>query len=203
MGDEISNAASSEPEDEKERETRSGVPPSFDPEKFYQILRVRLLYFFAPLVIFLVLNIFGVWGGLMERFATDTGSVAIGPISAGAIAVGWISFGGFSVGLLSLGGLGVGLVAVGGGSIGIIAMGGGAIGLVAIGGGAIGVVSIGGGAIGYVALGGRARGIYVLAGRGTGRHVFDRTRQDPLAVQFFCKYLPGLRRAFSPETGSA
>ena len=203
MGDDNPNAAGGEPEDEKEQEARSGVPPGFDSERFDQILLVRLLYFFAPLAIFLVLNIFGVWGELMKRFATDTGSVAIGPISAGGIAVGLISYGGLAVGLLSLGGLGVGFVAVGGGSVGIIAMGGGAIGLLAIGGGAMGMVAIGGGAIGYVALGGGARGIYVLAGRGAGRHVFDRTRQDPVAVQFFCKYMPGLRRAFSPDTGSA
>ncbi len=203
MGYGIPNAASGEPEDEKQWGTRSEVPPGFDPERFDRILFVHLLYFFAPLVIFMVLNIFGVWGGLMERFATDTGSVAIGPISAGGIAVGLISYGGLAVGLLTLGGLGVGFVAVGGGCIGIIAMGGGAIGLVAIGGGAVGVVAVGGGAIGYVAIGGGARGIYVLAGRGAGRYVFDRTRQDPAAVRFFCKYLPGLRRAFSPETGSS
>ncbi len=203
MGCGIPNAASGEPEDEKQSGTGSGVPPGFDPERFDRILHVHMWYFFAPLVIFLILNFFGVWVELMKHFATDTGSVAGGPISAGGIAVGWISYGGIAFGLLSLGGLGVGVVAVGGGSIGVIATGGGAFGLVAIGGGAMGVVAIGGGAIGYVALGGGARGIYVLASRGAGRYVFDRTRQDPVAVQFFCKYLPGLRRAFSPDTGSA
>lgn len=196
MEDDIPTPAKDKPGD------GAGVSTDFNPDRFQRILITHLAYSFAPLMILLVLNVFGVWGLLMKTLATDTGAVAIGPISAGGMAVGLISYGGLAVGLLSFGGLGVGFVAVGGGSVGVIAMGGGAIGLVAIGGAAMGVVAVGGGSLGYVAVGGGARGIYVLAGDGRGRHVFDRRRQDQVAVQFFCKYLPGLRRAFNPDAGS-
>ena len=39
--------------------------------------------------------------------------------------------------------------------------------------------------------------MYVLAGGGKGRYVFDRNRQDPEAVAFFCQYIPWLRTALA------
>ena len=97
---------------------------------------------------------------------------------------------------LAIGGLAVGVVAMGGAAIGLLAFGGGALGVVAIGGGAVGVVAIGGGALGIVAVGGGACGVYALGGGTRGRYRLDAQHQDPHAVRFFCRWLPGLRRAF-------
>jgi hypothetical protein len=121
------------------------------------------------------------------------------PVSLFGLPVGVLAVHG--IGLISVGGLAVGFLAVGGGAVGVVAIGGGAVGLIAFGGGAIGLLAaFGGGAIGYIAVGGGAFGVYVLAGDGKGRHVFDRRRQDPVAVEFFCRWMPRLRTAFAAET---
>jgi len=114
-------------------------------------------------------------------------------IASGIAPVGVLSFGPLAVGVITVGG--VGLISFGG--IGVISFGGIALGGIAIGGGACGLIAVGGGAIGYIAAGGAARGVYVLAGAGKGRDVFDRRRQDPKAVEFFCKYVPRLSKAFT------
>jgi hypothetical protein len=107
--------------------------------------------------------------------------------------IGWLSVGPQAFGLVSI--FGVGLISFGG--VGIVSFGGVALGAVALGGGACGLIAVGGGALGVVAVGGGALGVYVLAGSGRGRHVFDRRRQDPEAVEFFCKYVPRLRTVFT------
>jgi hypothetical protein len=103
------------------------------------------------------------------------------------------------IGLVSVGGAGVGVIAFGGLAVGIVAIGGGAIGIISFGGGSLGVIAVGGGAIGYIAIGGGAAGKYVLAERGKGRYVFDPKRQDPEAVELFCRWFPRLRQAFTAE----
>jgi hypothetical protein len=119
------------------------------------------------------------------------------PVTVAGSPVGIFALEG--IGLVSVGGLGLGVLAFGGGAFGIVAVGGGAIGLVAFGGGAIGVMASGGGALGYIAIGGGAFGKYVLAGDGKGRYVLDRRRQDPEAVEYFCRRFPRLRNAFTEQ----
>jgi len=106
------------------------------------------------------------------------GVITVGPLAAGVISVG-------GIGIISLGG------------VGILSFGGIGLGAIALGGAACGLIAIGGAALGYIAVGGGACGVYVLAGSGKGRYVFDRRRQDPEAVEFFCKYVPRLRNAFT------
>jgi hypothetical protein len=127
-------------------------------------------------------NLFGL---SVEMGIAPIGVVAVGPLAIGVITM--------------LGGVGV----ISFGGIGIVSFGGGALGVVAVGGGACGVIAVGGGALGYIAIGGGALGVYVLAGGGKGQYVFDRRRQDPEAVEFFCKWVPRLRTAFTAEPGSA
>ena len=124
------------------------------------------------------------------------GRDVLGGLNWDVLGIPLISSNVIGLGIISIGGLAVGFLALGGGACVVIAVGGGAIGLVAIGGGAIGVIAMGGGAAGLIAVGGGAAGYYVLAGSGRGKHVLSYTRQDPQAVQFFCKYLPRLREAF-------
>jgi len=99
--------------------------------------------------------------------------IARGVLAMGDVAFGVVAFGGVALGGISFGGL----------SLGVIAFGGLAIGAgLALGGMAIGTVAIGGFAIGYYAMGGGAAGAHVISG----------TRQDPEALRFFQRYLPGL-----------
>jgi len=112
----------------------------------------------------------------------------VGVMANGIGAAGVVAHGALAIGLVSFGGLG----------IGVIALGGGAVGVIAIGGGACGLVAIGGGALGFVAIGGGARGVYVFAGKGYGRHVFDGQTEDEEAARFFARFVPGLKRAFTP-----
>jgi hypothetical protein len=69
-------------------------------------------------------------------------------------------------------------------------MGGLGVGAVAIGGVAAGVVAAGGVAFGYFACGGTAFGTYVLSG----------LIQDPEAIHFFGRWIPGLE-AWAPPPG--
>jgi hypothetical protein len=114
-------------------------------------------------------------------------------VALGVAQVGLLGFGPQAFGVISFGGLGV----LSFGGIGLVSFGGAALGVVALGGAACGLIAVGGAACGYVAVGGGAVGVYVLAGGGKGRHVFDRRRQDPEAIEFFCKYVPRLRTAFT------
>jgi len=104
---------------------------------------------------------------------------------------------GMGLGVIAFGGLAIGVVAIGGGAIGVVAIGGAAVGLIAIGGGAFGVIAVGGGAIGYIAIGGGGLGRFVLAGDGRGKAVLSRRRQDAEAVEFFTRYFPRFKRAFT------
>lgn len=98
------------------------------------------------------------------------------------VAKGWIAIGNIAVGGLAIGGLAFGVIPIGGLAIGLAALGGAAIGLLAFGGAAIGYIAVGGGAVGYYAVGGGA----------LGAHVICADRQDPAAVEFFGRYVPGL-----------
>jgi hypothetical protein len=71
---------------------------------------------------------------------------------------------------------------------------GGSVGVIAFGGGAIGLIAAGGGAVGYYALGAGGMGRYVLACGGLGQYLFTPHRQDPEAVELFCRWLPRLRK---------
>jgi hypothetical protein len=102
---------------------------------------------------------------------------------------------GLGLGVVALGGAAFGAIAMGGFAFGLIAVGGGAVGVVAIGGGSVGVLAVGGGAVGYVAVGGGATGYYALGQRAYGKHALGLNRQDPEAVEFFRRYIPGLNRA--------
>jgi hypothetical protein len=109
---------------------------------------------------------------------------AKGVIAIGDIATGWIALGGVARGVLAIGGLALGLVSVGGLSMGAVALGGMAVGGLALGGAAVGGVAIGGLAIGYYALGGVAMGQHAVGG----------LSRDPLAAEWFGRFVPWLRR---------
>jgi hypothetical protein len=102
---------------------------------------------------------------------------------------------GIGLGVVSFGGLAVGAIAVGGFGFGLVAFGGCAVGVVAVGGGAVGVIAIGGGAIGYIAVGGGATGYYALGQKAHGKYALGLNRHDQEAIDFFVRYVPGLRRA--------
>jgi hypothetical protein len=119
----------------------------------------------------------------------------IGPIPV--FDVGGMTSGmyGQGFGIISCGGVAFGGIAMGGGAVGLIAMGGAAVGVVAVGGGACGVIAIGGGAFGYIAIGGNASGYYAMGQKASGKFALGINRQDQEAVDFFVRYVPGLRRA--------
>jgi hypothetical protein len=163
--------------------------PNFHPLEFMRALRRALLVIMLPLYGIVPLILLGQW------LAPNVAKTRIGPVrvvdlgGAGSrhqgLGLGVFAFGGAALGAVGVGGLGAGVIAFGGGAIGIVAVGGGAVGVVAIGGGAVGFVALGGGAVGYYAMGQRAAGKYVLA--------FN--RQDPEAVAFFRRWVPGIHRA--------
>jgi hypothetical protein len=64
-----------------------------------------------------------------------------------------------------------------------------------VGGGSVGVIAVGGGAVGYIALGGGACGYLAMAQRAAGKYVLAFNRQDPEAVEFFKRWVPGVGRA--------
>lgn len=100
------------------------------------------------------------------------------------VARGWIAFGDVAIGGLAVGGVALGGVTFGGCAVGLLAaVGGAALGGVAIGGVAIGGIATGGLAVGYLALGGIAVGAHVVWG----------TVRDPVAVDFFGRWMPCLR----------
>ncbi|NLF08034.1 MAG: hypothetical protein GX594_08650 [Pirellulaceae bacterium] len=103
------------------------------------------------------------------------GIVAIGDVAAGVLALG-----GVARGLLAIGGVAIGVFALGGCSLGLAALGGLAVGGFAFGGCAIGVVAVGGLAVGYLACGGAA----------FGAHVVNAQCCDPVAADFFRRWLP-------------
>ena len=163
--------------------------PNFKPQVFLKVLNRTVLVAMIPL-----------WLGLGSMFFVNYVTPAIKTATVGGIplfsfagqggkvrgiGIGLISYGGVAVGAVALGGVGVGLLAFGGCAFGVVAVGGGAFGLIAVGGGAFGIVAVGGGATGYFALGQKARGKYALG----------LNRQDQEAIDFFVKYVPGLRRA--------
>jgi hypothetical protein len=174
-----------------------------DQQKFGSIVGTNvLLLAFAPFVIAVAIaNSFpyektvsdATVFGLPLLHAGDTFSVGI--VAHEAIAIGLVSVGGLSFGLISIG-AGIGIIQIGFGP-GIIASGPCAFGVFAVGGAWCGLIAIGGASVGYVAIGGGACGVYVLAGGGKGRYVCDRRRQDVMAVEFLCRYVPRLRHAFA------
>jgi len=166
------------------------VQGKLDQRKFGSVVVTNLMLLFGPfLVATFVLQAVVMSGAAdtpLTLFGVPLVAIGVAPVgmfTVGPLAVGLISFGG--VGVISF--AGVGLVSFGGAGVGVLAMGGAVCGLIAVGGAAVG----------YVAAGGAALGVYVLAGSGKGRYVFDRRRQDPEAVVFFCKYVPRLKRAFT------
>lgn len=95
--------------------------------------------------------------------------------------------------IIAIGDMATGVVAVGGFARGVIALGGLAIGVVSFGGAAVGaLLAFGGAALARVAFGGFACGYYAVGGGTIGQYVIDGAKQDPEAVQFFQKWLPGL-----------
>jgi hypothetical protein len=127
--------------------------------------------------------------------------IALGPdLSTGETlgrAWGIFAFGDIATGVIAIGKLARGIVAIGAVAVGLVSMGGLAIGAgVAIGGSAIGFVALGGAALGFAAIGGGALGYYSCGGGALGKHVVDAMNQDPEAIRFFSKWLPGFDRFF-------
>jgi hypothetical protein len=164
--------------------------PSFDPIKFQRALAKPMLLVMLPIMLLAPLLVLGISLGRRVIPPMDVlgfpliDFAGIGTRHPG-VGIGVIGVGGAGIGVIGIGGLGVGIIALGGGSIGLLAVGGGSLGLIAVGGGACGYIAIGGGACGYYALGQRAQGKYVLA----------LNRQDDEAIEFFCRFFPGLRAA--------
>jgi hypothetical protein len=118
------------------------------------------------------------------------GIIAIGDIATGVLAIGGIARGG-----LAIGGVAFGVIAVGGCALSLLlAMGGFALGLLAIGGVAIGGIAMGGCAGGVVAFGGMAVGYYAYGETAYGVHVISSITQSPDAVEFFGRFIPGLKQ---------
>lgn len=115
------------------------------------------------------------------------------------VAFGYDPFSGrprIAVGVIAVGNIAVGLAALGGVVFGVLAFGGVAIGLAAFGGVGVGVLlAMGGAAIGAVAIGGAAAGYYAAGGAAAGVHTISAAAQDPAAIQFFERLLPGLGEA--------
>jgi hypothetical protein len=162
--------------------------PNFHPREFLAALRRAValvtvppwVLFGAAVLVALVLH--------MPRWR-------IGPIPV--LDIGGMTSGmyGQGFGIISCGGVAFGGIVFGGAAIGLIAVGGAAVGVVAIGGGAVGVIAVGGGAFGYIALGGNAVGYYAMGQKAAGKYALGLNRQDQEAVDFFVRYVPGLRRA--------
>jgi hypothetical protein len=165
--------------------------PNFKPDVFRKVLSRTITIAMLPLLV-----------GLGSMFAINYLAPGLKMARVGDIPVfsfagqggkvrgigmGVVSFGGASFGAVAVGGMAVGLVAVGGCAIGVVAIGGGAFGVIAVGGGSFGVIALGGGANGYFALGEKARGKYALG----------LNRQDQEAIDFFRRFVPGLRAALT------
>lgn len=167
--------------------------PGFDLLAFGKAMRYYFFVYGAPMIVLANLLV-----PLGLHFRKSIPHIELLPgfplIDPGGMYSGRLGIG---FGLIAFGGLAVGVIAIGGAAIGVVAIGGGAFGLLAIGGGAVGFIAIGGGAVGYIAVGGGGYGYYVLVGDGAGKHVISRKRQDPTAIEFFTRYLPRLRNAFT------
>jgi len=162
--------------------------PNFHPREFLKVLQRTIALITVPPWV-----LFGMAVGL--AFALGISRLRIGPIPV--IDIGGMTSGmyGQGFGIISCGGIAFGGIAMGGGAIGLVAMGGAAVGVVAIGGGSVGVIAVGGGACGYIALGGSAVGYYAMGQKAGGKYALGLNRQDQEAVDFFVRYIPGLRRA--------
>ena len=165
--------------------------PNFKPHVFVKVLNRTILIAMIPLwlgiaSVFFVnfvtprIKMATIGGVPLFNFAGQGGKVR-------GIGLGIVSYGGIAVGGIAVGGMGLGLIAFGGCAVGVVAIGGGAAGVIAVGGGTFGIVAVGGGATGYFAMGQKARGKYALG----------LNRQDPEAVDFFRRYVPGLRNALT------
>lgn len=165
--------------------------PNFKPQIFLKVLNRTIALAMIPL-----------WLGLGSMFFINYVTPALKTATVGGVPL--FSFAGqggkvrgMGVGLISYGGVAIGAIAVGGVGVGLIAFGGGAVGVVAVGGGACGIVAVGGGAFGFIALGGGATGYFAMGQRARGKYVLGLNRQDEEAIEFFRRYVPGLRRALT------
>jgi hypothetical protein len=165
--------------------------PNFKPQVFAKVLNRTILLAMIPL-----------WLGIASMFVVNFVTPAIKTMTIGGVPL--FSFAGqggkvrgIGMGLVSYGGLSFGAIAVGGFSFGLIACGGFAVGVVAVGGGAVGIVAIGGGAVGFIAIGGGATGYFAMGQKAHGKYALGLNRQDQEAIDFFRRYVPGLRNALT------
>jgi hypothetical protein len=107
---------------------------------------------------------------------TARGVIAVGRIARGIVAIGQLA---------------IGLVAVGQVSIGVVfGFGQLAIGCLVLGQGALGMVFAAGQfAAGYIAIGQFAAGTYALGQLAWGNHVVDMRTVDPVAKDFFLRWI--------------
>ncbi len=163
--------------------------PCFHPKIFLKVQQRAIALAMIPLWL-------GIVSMVLLRYLTPSlTTLSIGEIPLFSFADGKVQ--GMGMGIISLGGVACGAIAIGGFSIGLIAFGGCAVGLVAVGGGAVGVIAVGGGAFGFVAVGGGATGYYAMGRTAHGKYRIGLNHQDQEAIDFFVRYVPGLRRAFT------
>lgn len=166
--------------------------PCFDVKRFQKTMGRNMVLFMTPMYLMAALTVASIFAtpsmGRMHLFSVRVIDFSGMNTRHPGLGLGWLAIGGASLGAVSCGGLGVGLISFGGASVGVIAIGGGSVGIIAIGGGALGVIAIGGGACGYYALG---------VQKGAGKYVVTLNRQDPEAVEFFTRWIPGLRNVFT------
>lgn len=107
-------------------------------------------------------------------------------------AKGIIAIGRFAVGVIAIGQVSVGMIAIGQLAIGaIFGFGQLATGAAAIGQAAIGILfGLGQFSNGMICIGQFGYGTYVLAQFGMGEHVIDMRGVDPIAKQFFERFMP-------------
>jgi hypothetical protein len=163
--------------------------PNFHPLEFMKALRRAMLVLMVPIYFVAPVILLGQW------LAPNVARAHIGPVRVVDMGGGRTQHPRPGRGVFAVGGAAFGAVAVGGFGMGVFAFGGGAIGIVAVGGGAIGVIAIGGGSVGFIAIGGSAVGYFAMGRRAAGRYVLAFNRQDPEAVEFFRRWVPGIQRA--------
>jgi hypothetical protein len=163
--------------------------PNFHPAEFIKALRRTLLVLMLPIQLLVPFVV------AAAVFSPKIPTVNVGPLPLFDFGGAKTRHPGFGMGIVAVGGAAFGVVAMGGLGIGAIAIGGGSIGLVAFGGGSVGVIAVGGGAVGFIAVGGGACGYYAMGQRASGKYVLAFNRQDPEAVEFFKRWIPGVSRA--------
>jgi hypothetical protein len=163
--------------------------PNFHPAEFIKALRRTRLVLMLPIQLFVPFVV------LAAVFSPKIPTVNVGPLPLFDFAGVRTRHPGFGMGIVAVGGAAFGVVAMGGLGVGAIAIGGGSVGLVAFGGGSVGMIAVGGGAVGFIAVGGGACGYYAMGQRASGKHVLAFNRQDPEAVDFFKRWIPGVSRA--------